>query len=140
MKTNFALLGALMMTAGLTVQVAQAQVSFDEIRATIPFDFQLGNRTLPAGRYAISESKGVLHVNPQMDHVKAASIVTIDRLAASAGKGNAGLQFKHYGDVYFLSGVWNEEGRGWSLQPSPQERKLALGGRGELTRVAAVKR
>ena len=118
----------LQLIAGLFAALACASVQAQtmDLRASIPFDFQLGKTLMPAGEYRIShESNGVLMVR-QQDGRHVANM-SIPRPASRAGGTAPGvLQFNRYGDTYFLAKVWAPNSRdGYALQQSPREKELA---------------
>ena len=83
----------------LVVGSVQAQLPGSEIRASIPFDFTVRGKTLPAGDYAITR----IGDEPRRNF----------------------LVFNRYGDSYFLEEVVTAgEGTGRELSPSHAERAL----------------
>ena len=92
----------------LVAATAQAQLPGTAIRATIPFDFKVQGRTLPAGNYEIrrisdDESIGLLIRNVDDKHDKAMFETEPLYMRRTARKDE--LVFNRYGDVYFLSEV-----------------------------------
>jgi hypothetical protein len=72
------------------------------VKATVPFDFSVGNKLLPAGTYTISsESYGVIEIRNYDRHIALVSTTTHD---ANESK-TAELVFHKYGDQYFLSEI-----------------------------------
>ena len=73
------------------------------VRATVPFDFTVGDKLLPSGTYTIKQ--GSSHVIVIRSHDKPISALSIvnqsDDRAANGGK----LLFHKYGDRYFLSEI-----------------------------------
>jgi hypothetical protein len=109
------------------VATAFAQMPGEPIRATIPFDFTVQGRTLPAGTYEIrriSGEAGDLEIANLTDHHDHVFFETESKQTLRAPK-RGELVFHRYGDTYFLSQVWTpglETGR--ELTTSRQERTL----------------
>ena len=118
MSRLITLLG-LLAVSGLTSLYAQ------NIRATIPFEFQVAGRAMPAGDYVISApSQGFLLLK-NADGRNA--ILALANAAHRAGSDNPGqLQFTRYEGVYFLSKVWAPGAAdGRSMPQSTHEKELA---------------
>jgi hypothetical protein len=112
----------------LVAATAQAQLPGTAIRATIPFDFKVEGRTLPAGNYEIrrindDESIGLLIRNVDDKHDKAMFETEPVEMRDISGKDV--LVFNRYGDVYFLSEVETAgEQTAREVYPSRSERHL----------------
>ena len=111
----------------LVAATAQAQLPGTAIRATIPFDFKVEGRTLPAGTYEIrrisDESISLLIRNVDDKHDKAMFETEPFYMKRTAGKDM--LVFNRYGDVYFLSEVESAgEQTAREVYPSLTERHL----------------
>ena len=127
MKKLFSVVAAGCLLSLLLVGSTRAQEPGTSIRASIPFDFIVKGRTLPAGEYEITrildEPIGLLlrNVNDKHDKVVVETEPKIDRSIAKRDE----LIFNRYGDSYFLSEVvtggeqTNEE-----INPSHAERTL----------------
>ena len=113
-------LAMLMMTLALaaaSAAVANGQAS-QKLKAQVPFDFIVADKTLPAGNYrvgAIDQSGGTIGI---MNTAGEGAI----RLSSSAKRSDhvktAKLVFHRYGSTYFLSQVWmagEQTGRELSL-------------------------
>jgi hypothetical protein len=110
----------LMALLGATSVFAQST----PVRATIPFDFRVGERVMPAGSYTLTQSSAALFLRKEGD--TRASIVTLTNPTYHSGAANnAGLEFNRYGDVYFLSKFWSDSSYGRELVKTGQERELA---------------
>ena len=106
MKRNFGLTIAILIVCGVFALNAEAQTSAPQkLRANIPFAFNVGDKTLPAGVYTLTV------LNPASDR-KALQIRSLDgRFSAitqtSISRGNhdddATLVFRRYGDNYFFA-------------------------------------
>jgi hypothetical protein len=98
----------------------------DGLKGNVPFAFQVGNKTMPAGDYTIDRLS-----------LPAGSILIIRRCAgddgamvstfivdAKNGESQPELVFHKYGDTYFLSEVWTGDARGRKLYRSDREKEL----------------
>jgi len=91
----------------LTMGVVFAQTSA-RVLADIPFDFHVGNATLPSGQYMIKSgfpTRDALSFQSRYGSRNAMTLTTA--VSPSKGDGVAKLVFNRYGSNYFLSQVWN---------------------------------
>jgi hypothetical protein len=106
MKHSFAT--ALLTAASLMAPTAASAQSKEQ--ATIPFDFTVGQRLLPAGTYVID------HVEPNVISVRGwkgnelLSALTLITPTSEVRKNPHTLIFHKYGDQYFLSEIRGELG------------------------------
>ena len=73
----------------------------------MPHDFVVGGQVLPAGMYRVSRlntarTSRTLEIS---SYEKRASAVLIPTLFDDSQIGHAQLNFEHFGDTYFLSGI-----------------------------------
>ena len=83
--------------AGAGTLSAQAHAA----RATVPFNFNVGNKWVPAGTYTMTASltnPKVIFIRSQDGRVALLSLTQTDGRQSDAGR----LVFKKYGDQYFL--------------------------------------
>jgi hypothetical protein len=84
--------------------------SRDTTVTSVPFDFVIGNKTFPAGTYSISrrskESSPTLLI--RRENGKTAALFFPSTTESSDPNGQVKLQFRHEGDMYFLTGVFGE--------------------------------
>ena len=81
---------------------AFAQMQSREVRATVPFDFTVGNNLLPAGTYSIARATdGTIQIQNRQGHLVAIT------LASQNGSPSAGcaLNFDRRDGQYFMRGV-----------------------------------
>ena len=101
-----------------------AQTAGHNITASIPFEFNVGDKTLPAGQYAIGRinSDGTqLRISNRDD---SASRLT-QTVLVNEPKEESVLVFKRYGDRYFLSQVWKAgETEGRQMLKSDSEKAM----------------
>lgn len=102
---------------------------------SIPFDFTVGEKVLPAGRYIVERTAAgnVLALsNPKQ---KLSESVVTSLVEAREASTTSRLEFRRYGDRYFLARVWSEgNSAGRELSPSRQEREIAKGAAQRLAR------
>jgi hypothetical protein len=95
----------LMLAAVLTVGAQAQTVSGQQVLASVPFEFNVGNTTLPAGKYVITvlnptSDRRILQVR-STDGRSSAMILTSAVIGKAAD--NAKLVFHRYGDRYFFA-------------------------------------
>jgi len=127
MKKFFSLVVAGCLLSLLVVGSTRAQEPGTEIRVSIPFDFTVRGKTLPAGEYEVKrindEPIGLLirNVHNKHDDVVFETEPKIDRSITKRDE----LIFTRYGDSYFLSEVVTAgEQTGEEVNPSHHEREL----------------
>jgi hypothetical protein len=111
----------------LAVVSVQAQSGM-RVEVNIPFDFTLGNKTLPAGVYSIREysQKSILIVSADGKTRVLAMTPGTARTEANGGAAQERVVFHQYGDQYFLAQVWMMRGSdGRELNRSSAERQAA---------------
>jgi hypothetical protein len=114
----------LVMAVSLVTAVVSANGQSRQLRASVPFDFTVGDKTLSAGNYNVSA------ITMDGDTIKigsaASSQSAVRQTVTVTGKAqNARLVFHRYGQRYFLAQVWaagDSEGR--QLMKSQQERAI----------------
>ena len=95
----------------------------DQIRATIPFNFQVGSQTFAAGEYSVAPiAPTTLLIRNVNTH--AAQLVPTNGGQRSSTPGHPTLTFNHYGDAYFLAKI-GADNRGWEVPPSKAEKEHA---------------
>lgn len=127
MKKLFSVAAVGCLLSLLLVGSAYAQLPGTTIRASIPFDFTVRGKTLPAGEYEVSrigdEPVGLLlrNVHDKKDQIMfETEPVDVHRIPRK----NI-LVFNRYGDSYFLEEVVTAgEETGRELSPSRAERSL----------------
>ncbi|MCU1266832.1 MAG: hypothetical protein JWM21_3150 [Acidobacteria bacterium] len=104
-----------------------AQMPGTAVRASIPFDFSVRGKILPAGIYQVKriadgpEGLVISSVNGRHEH----AAFETEPVEAGTGSGNAEIVFHRYGDKYFLSEVFaGGDLMGRELIPSREERSL----------------
>ncbi len=99
---------ALAVLVGSMAMAAQAQSNGRWIAASVPFQFNVGDKTLPAGEYTITQT------NPSSDlavlriRAKDGSQTVLVQMNSVVGKtaDASTLVFRRYGNRYFFSQIW----------------------------------
>lgn len=112
----------------LTAMTAQAQSGITLLTADIPFQFSLGKKTLPAGKYTIKKmnigvSKVLRLTNARGKHVALIAMREINSLYKMPSE--SCWIFNRYGDQYFLSQVWMAGESGVELGQTQVEQQVA---------------
>ena len=114
----------------LTLMVAftvQAQEPGATMRASIPFDFTVMGKTLPAGNYEIrrlGDDPTTLIIR-SVDHKRDHAVFTTEPYIEGRTPGKSEIVFHRYGDTTFLSEVVTAgEETARELIPSRTERRL----------------
>jgi hypothetical protein len=124
----------LALVAALLLSVAATSVCYAQqtaLTVTIPFAFQAGNQTMPAGDYRV---ESVLTGTAQLQRLRqvngaAEMIVSTMSVEARNGNPNPELVFNRYGHTYFLSQIWTGGSQGHQLFKSDREKEIVLGER-----------
>lgn len=134
--------------AMLSLLLALATVSVhaqstNNIIVTVPFDFKVAGKMLPAGEYIVRRStldstEGLL-IQRRDSRAGAGAFVLTKSIQAGAKQEDSKLVFHRYGTQYFLSQVWTS-GYGRELFMSGKERSLerGLAKNGEVRQTVAV--
>jgi hypothetical protein len=134
----------LVTVAGLSTAKAQT-ITNPQLVANIPFAFNIGDKTMPAGEYIVqctnpSSPTKVLQVRSQ-DGNNSALVQTNNVIGKI--EDNAKLVFYHYGDQYFFAQAWlPADNTGMQARRSRTEkaRQLAREKRTTETVLATVRR
>lgn len=136
---------ALMVLVGSMAVAAQAQTaSRTQLVASIPFQFKVGNKTMPAGEYTISQ------VNPASDRAvlrlrtRDGSSTVMIQMNSVIGKTRESSQlvFNQLGSEYYFAQAWmSAEDTGWQAPRSKAERsaQTELAGMKPATKTIALR-
>ncbi|SRR6266545_2642308 len=121
---NFTMLNLLLMLTAVSIA---AQSERSKV-TSIPFNFIVGQKTLPAGEYTVEPNRrdtdNVWLVQSRDGHVSA--LFTTMSLRASETQEKTKFVFHKYGDRYFLSQIWTPGGNsGRELHMPRLEREVA---------------
>lgn len=121
--TIFTLMVALAIVTAVVSANAQSR---NTVVASIPFEFVVGDRTLPAGEYRLQPvtAQGDALAIKGADNGESA-VRLADPIQATRKSAHARLVFHRYGQSYFLAQVWSGDTIGWKLVKSRQERAMA---------------
>ena len=127
MKKLFSIMAIGSLLALSSAATAHAQMPGVPVRATIPFDFMVRGKTLPAGTYEIErvteEPSGLLlrNINNKHEHI----VFETEPIEGRRISGHNKLVFNVYNGEYFLSEIVTAgEQTGRELAPSRAERTL----------------
>lgn len=118
-------LAVLSLLFALAVVSVQAQ-RVSRITAHIPFAFQIGDKTLPAGDYNIKRlSQNALVIEDASGETSVIAQAP-GRVESNAKQKTERLVFRQYGEQYFLAQVWMDRGSaGRELNMTNAEREAA---------------
>ena len=123
-KDRIALIVAL--TAILAQPALKAQTPGYAVVANIPFSFQIGSYSLPAGTYSIRmQGNDLLSIKGEAG----AAVMLVMRDSANQPSPDSAVVFHHYGSRYFLREVrtQGDDGFLWSYETKAERRaKLEL--------------
>jgi len=139
MKRNFAIALFAASTLGVAARaVAQAPA----VEATVPFEFAVGGKLLPADTYTITSStSGVIMIRAADSHFWAETTAVQTNQQSSRG---GALVFDKYGDKYFLHEVLDPNVAGLNvdvpkskLEKTVQVQDAKYGGEPEVVLIAS---
>ena len=104
---------------------ASAQVP-TRLVMTVPFDFQIHEKTLPAGEYSLRTGDHILYITCEAQPRLSQIVLTTS--ATNKGDLPARAVFQRSGDRYYLSQVFaGPQQSAWELPPSGVEREALRG-------------
>ena len=94
--------------------------------AEIPFDFHVGQSTLPAGTYTIAKAgmSGIL----QLRNDDTSKSIFLGPQGRQSAKNDPKLTFRCYSGDCFLSAVWMPQSPAYTFVKSSREKELEQGG------------
>ena len=94
--------------AFITALISNAQSRPRQVRTNVPFDFVVGEKTLPAGNYTVGTisrtSADAVLIRSNDGRQKAIRLT--NSISDSANIRRARLVFHRYGNTYYLAQVW----------------------------------
>jgi hypothetical protein len=115
----------LMALFGSAAVSTNAQTGYG-VRANVPFDFTIGDKTIPAGKIVARRMSGsdsgpwlIKNVENGQNEVSFAN-----SLRGADTSDQAKLIFRKYGDRYFLAQVWISGSQAWQVVKSSSERAI----------------
>ncbi len=140
-KRALVMAGLVAATILASTRVARAQ---EQMVVNVPFEFVAGNKTLPAGEYAV-KTTGPTHTLVLIDRrdSDASAFLATNAVVANNIQSESRLVFNRYGDRYFLAQVWSSgSSRGRQLMKSSREKEIVLTAgietEGQVTLVASL--
>jgi hypothetical protein len=117
----------LISAAGLFTVLASTTYSYGQtsvVQADVPFPFQVGETTMPAGKYILRESGVLLTVRGEAG--KPAVMILTSPTEHRSKSSRSSLAFERYDSDYFLTNI-REGGsqNGRALPKSKREKELA---------------
>lgn len=121
-------LSMLTLVVGLALVVsdksANGQITSHAVTAAIPFDFIVGEKTMPAGRYIVSSATADGNgLKIQNGNGKSSAFRLSNPVVEKSQKRKVRMVFHRYGEQYFLAQVWSGDGNGCELNRSKLEPK-----------------
>jgi hypothetical protein len=118
--------GLRLLTAIVLLAAASASAQTNRIKIKVPFDFYLGNISLPAGEYQVDKTSDLRNQLVFSRKGSPGVFVGYDAAETLAASSRTELVFHRYGTTYFLYQVWVEgEHRGQQLQLTRLEKETA---------------
>ena len=115
----------LLVSVALAAAVVSANAQLTAVKANIPFEFVVGDKTLPAGAYSVTTANTASDALIIQSADRKNSAVRLSNSMEEMKKNaHARLVFHRYGRNYFLAEVWNGESSGRDLTKSRQERAI----------------
>ena len=118
------MLAALMLGGSLAAHAAMHTASF--LKAEVPFDFQVGGRRLPVGKYLVRQVTTTVLEIRGLDSKAGASIAYIAE-SRDEGSGKGAMTFRCYGDQCFFAGAADGFGSGMTALRTRAEKEVAKG-------------
>ena len=110
--------------------LALAGTSFAQsygVRATVPFDFTVGNKLLPSGTYIMERQAKNSNVIMIRSHDKPIAVLSLAHPDGNKCRNGGKLLFHRYGGQYFLSEILSGgAGMNVELPPSKAEKRAQL--------------
>ena len=135
MKRNvFGALMTLIVAFSIAVPVVQAQQTI--LTAKVPFAFNIGDKQLPAGAYAVREMDRATLIQSQDGEN---SVLGIYNDAGPSKADETKLVFHKVGDHYFLAQIWTSaRGQGLAVPQSKLEKEMLASNSGSQGGVETV--
>lgn len=118
---------ALLTVAGLSTARAQSNIN-SELKVNIPFEFSVGNHTMPAGEYVVRCTNPASDMKVLQLRSSDGRATALVRTSSVIGKtlASAKLVFNRYGDQYFFAQAWMPaDDTGMQASESKAEKRIA---------------
>ena len=129
----------LMIAVVVLVLVPSVLAQTGTIRATMPFDFNVGPQTMAAGEYRVIVDHTTLRVAPM--NAQGVNCGSFSYITPALNQDvSPKMVFHRYGNRYFLAEVWTGDvNRGHKLTVSSTEHEYARVSKAESTTVVATR-
>ncbi len=98
------ILASALLAAASFVPLVHASAQTGEVRASVPFAFTIGSRSLPAGKYTISSRPGSPFIRVENWQARV-QLVVLSYADSGNDRTASKLVFHKYGNQYFLAEV-----------------------------------
>src|ERR1700719_1269589 len=124
MRTKLFVVVAALLLSVVATSVCYAQQT--ALAMTIPFAFQAGNQTMPAGEYRVESVLTGTGQLQRLQQVNGSAVMIVSTMSVEARNGNQNpeLVFNRYGQTYFLSQIWTDGAQGHQLFKSNREKEI----------------
>lgn len=125
MKTKIFALATALLLSGLAAGLSYAEPPV--LVTNIPFEFSVGNQTLPPGDYRVETQltgSARMQLLRQVDTNRVVILSTLP-VESKAENTDPMLIFHRYGQAYFLAQIWNGGQIGQELPESNREKEMA---------------
>jgi hypothetical protein len=124
MKTKLFAIAVALLLSAVATSTCYAQQA--ELAVKIPFAFQAGNHTMPAGEYRVKSLNDVTGTVQRLCQVDGDAVMTVLTISVETRNGNPSPQlvFHRYGETYFLAQIWTGF-QGRQLSRSNREKEIA---------------
>jgi hypothetical protein len=98
------------------------------LKANVPFGFIVSGKSLPAGEYAFryDTPRSILSVR-NLDSRHTTLVLVVDNGGSPRSAEQSKLVFRQYGNLYFLSQVWQAGSNDWyELSKTRREAEVAM--------------
>lgn len=129
----------LVLAIGLLASI-QLTAQTTKLKASVPFDFRMGEVFMPAGAYDVTQSGFLVTVRATEGKAISASYLTLPT-SGPLTRGKGSLVFNRYDDEYFLTKVIAPDSTDARAVPKgKQEKELIARAHGVQTASAALQR
>jgi len=130
MKTKLSIVAAALLLSVVATGTCYAQQT--TLAVKIPFAFQAGDHTLPAGEYRVESALTGTKTIQRLRQVDGDAVMVFMTIPVETrnGRPNPKLVFNCYGQTRFLSQIWTGDSEGRQLFKSYREKQTATGERG----------
>jgi len=120
--TGLSLILVLALASAVAAAKPQSSIS---VVANIPFEFSVGSKAMPAGKYSVEAMPSGNGLLIQSSDGKTSAIRLSNAVESTKTQSHARLVFHRYGERYFLAEVWNgSDTTGRELLRSQEEKNI----------------